>query len=105
MAPSPEPLPSPEPTPAVTPSPTAGPDASAQPVTFATVQSILRQRCSACHTFTGSYTTIADLGAKIRQRIFVERSMPRVGSEQAAAITDAERASVAAWVDAGMPKD
>ncbi|HEY9839985.1 MAG: hypothetical protein ACAI44_25460 [Candidatus Sericytochromatia bacterium] len=101
-------LPSAAPTPGPGSSPTASPSASAtvlptsQPVAFATVQTLLKHYCSECHTFPVNYGAITDLGLKIRQRIFVDRSMPRAGSDQAKAITDEERALVARWVDEGM---
>lgn len=118
--PSPTPTASAPPSPSPTPSPTVSPSAlpsalpsaspspsapspspSALPVSFASVQPLFQKYCFACHSFPSSYTETRNMAARIRIRVFVEKSMPQVGSFQSKDITEAERALIARWVDEG----
>ena len=86
-------------------------------VTFADVQSIIHARCSTCHAVQPRQEGIASApkgvlletpaqivanAAAIRQQAIVARAMP-LGN--VTAMTDDERARVAAWIDAGARID
>ena len=90
-----------------------------QPVTFADVHRIIDRRCAACHSATPSDVSlgvtpagvafdspaqIAALVPRIRERAVVTRTMPPGNKTR---MTDAERATLAAWIDAGarIPAD
>lgn len=83
---------------------------------FADVRAIINARCLACHSAYPSdsiYTVapigivldtpdqIAALAARIRERAVVQRTMPLNNST---GMTDAERARLGQWVDAGAPR-
>jgi uncharacterized membrane protein len=93
--------------------PPAAATVSAAAPSFSRVQAIVGQRCLPCHsahpsdpTFPAppngvtfeSADSLHQFAAKIRQRVFVEKTMPLVNRTQ---ITEEERAELAAWVDAG----
>lgn len=90
--------------------------AAAEIPRFADVRAIVNARCLACHSAYPSdsiYTIaptgivfdtpdqIAAMAARIRERAVIQRTMPLNNST---GMTDAERALVGRWVDAGAPR-
>ncbi|MCM2279541.1 MAG: hypothetical protein NDJ89_15805 [Oligoflexia bacterium] len=92
--------------PAPAPSPVAdAPTTSTGPINYVTqIQPLFSLKCSMCHNPSSAVPNWLDYNvafanrAKIRDRIFVRRDMPLIGS-----LTDEERKLVADWVDAGAP--
>ena len=83
--------------------------------TFSQVQAIVGQRCLPCHAIHPSDPTfpaapngvvfedpavLQKFATKIKERVFVTKTMPLVNRTQ---ITEEERAQLAAWVDSGAP--
>jgi cytochrome c553 len=81
-----------------------------QSVSYAQVRPIFAQYCAACHpsrsqpdwlTYSSAKTMVTN--GRLLLRIAQEKSMPPPGSSQAAAISDQDRATLAAWASAGGP--
>jgi uncharacterized membrane protein len=91
---------------AVMPAPPAAAVAGAKPATFAEVQTIVTQRCTMCHN-----AQLASKGVRldnaeglsqhaqmVYQQAVVQKTMPLNNATQ---MTDAERAALASWFNAG----
>jgi uncharacterized membrane protein len=79
----------------------------ATPTYTANVRPIVQAGCS-CHQAGGqmfgsapldTYARVFQRRALIRQKVFVDRSMPQGGG-----ISDAQRETIRAWVDGGAPE-
>ncbi|MBS0446736.1 MAG: urate hydroxylase PuuD [Proteobacteria bacterium] len=91
---------------AIMPAPPAAAEAGAKPATFAQVQAIVQQRCVMCHN-----AALANKGVRLDnaegishnaqmlyQQAVVQKTMPLNNATQ---ITDAERAQLGSWFNAG----
>jgi uncharacterized membrane protein len=84
------------------------PGAAAAPVTFTAVQAVVQQRCVACHNAQLANKNVAlhtpalikQHALAVYQQTVVLKQMPMNNATQ---ITDAERALVGAWFEAGSP--
>jgi uncharacterized membrane protein len=93
---------------APTPRAVPGPGAAAAPVSFAAVQAVVQQRCVACHNAQLANKNVAlhtpalikQHALAVYQQTVVLKQMPMNNATQ---ITDAERALVGAWFEAGSP--
>jgi uncharacterized membrane protein len=93
---------------APTPRAVPSPGAAAAPATFAAVQAVVQQRCVACHNAQLANKNVAlhtpalikQHALAVYQQTVVLKQMPMNNATQ---ITDAERALVGAWFEAGSP--
>lgn len=94
--------------PSSAPSEPANPDASGETPAFATVQSIVENRCFRCHgngNRSGgvNYDDPADIvgrADRIHVRVVEQKNMPQAN---VTGMTDDERATIDAWFTAGAP--
>lgn len=92
------------------PPPAAVPAAAAAPPRFAEVQAVVAQRCVGCHNAEVASkgvrlhepALILDQARALHQQVVVLRAMPL---NNATGLTEAERALVARWAQAGFPAD
>jgi uncharacterized membrane protein len=94
---------------AMRPAPSAMSEASSAPVNFAQVQSVVGQRCTMCHGAAvqnknvrlDSADEIGRHAQAIYQQAVVLKAMPM---NNATGITEAERALLGRWFEAGAPR-
>ncbi|CAH0991382.1 hypothetical protein SIN8267_01485 [Sinobacterium norvegicum] len=99
----------------IAPKPPAAVDAGTPKVSFASVNTIIEQRCVACHSDAPTLMPTAQGGVKLDQPALIKKWAPRI---QARAInthdmplgnmtqmTDEERASLATWISQGANID
>lgn len=75
------------------------------------LRSVFVRNCAACHPSRSAPDWLdyeqakayASSG-KLKQRVVTDKTMPPVGSPQATAMTNEDRARIAQWVDAGAPQ-
>jgi cytochrome c553 len=90
--------------------PVSTPKNGGQGITYATVQPVFQQRCSACHNFASNFEAIHNLAKdgknSLVYKYIIEKSpreMPPPDSAQSHAITPQERQLIGQWSLAGAP--
>jgi len=94
----------------LTPAPSEAARAPAAPATYAAVQKVLEQRCYQCHgaqlqmknVRLDSAEALRQHAQAVNHQVVVAKTMPLNNATQ---MTDAERALVAQWFQAGAPLD